>query len=72
MPNVQPELDRMRSALAQLAKQPPTPADDGRLLAIGAPHQLRPGARVRDPVTGLEGEVMSYGRAVVVAAPAGR
>ncbi len=32
---------------------------------VGCPSHLLPGRKVHDPVTGLEGEVIAYGRAIV-------
>ena len=32
---------------------------------VGCPPHLAPGAKVLDPVTGLEGEVIAYARSVV-------
>lgn len=65
------ELDRMRQALAQLfPAQPPEPAAD-QLRGVGAPQHLRPGSRVRDPVTDQEGEVIGYARTGVIHPPAG-
>ncbi len=32
---------------------------------VGCPPHLLPGQKVYDPVTGLEGEVIAYGRAIV-------
>lgn len=64
------ELDRMRAALAQLFPTPPRDQATDAVRSIGAPPHLRPGARVRDPITGLEGEVIGYARAGVIHSPA--
>ena len=64
------ELDRMRQALAELFPTPPSEPVVELLRGIGAPPQLRPGARIRDPITGQEGEVIGYGRAGVIHPPA--
>ncbi len=64
------ELDRMREALTQLfPAQPPEPAAD-QIRGVGAPQHLVSGTRIRDPITGLEGEVIGYARTGVIHPPA--
>ncbi len=70
MPNVQQTLDQLRTTLATIRSpgQPP-PAPDV-IGSVGAPPHLAPGARVVDYITGLEGEVIAYGRAGTIHPPA--
>lgn len=66
MPDIRKLLDQIRDAKAQLEAGRPGPHASELLSAVGAPPTLRPGARVRDTVTGEEGEVISYGRGRVI------
>ena len=71
MDEVTEDLDRMRQALAGLFLTPPLEPGAELLRGIGAPPQLRPGTRIRDPITGQDGEVIGYGRASVLHPAAG-
>lgn len=70
MPDILPLLDRIQKAQSELRTRGPTQTDDGRIPAIGAPAGLTIGARVRDTISGQDGEVIAYGRATAILPPA--
>jgi hypothetical protein len=63
-------LDQLRAALGTR----PAPVGAAALTqlagSLGAPPHLAPGTRVVDPITGQEGEILAYGRAHQIVAPA--
>ena len=70
MGTVDRELDRIRGAkaAANLTGQLERRSEEHQ--AVGAPPPLRIGARVVDPVTGEEGEIVGYTRTVIRTPPA--
>ncbi len=64
-------LDQVR--VAKAAGTSPKPQNRGGpgVASVGAPPHLAPGSKVTDPETGLEGEVLAYGRAHTIAPAAG-
>lgn len=55
-------LTAVRAAKRSRPRPPATSATRTPLGSLGAPDHLRPGQQVTDPETGLEGEVIAYGR----------
>lgn len=55
-------LNKVREAKASRTRPPASAATTTPLGSLGAPPHLTPGQKVVDPETGLEGEVISYGR----------
>lgn len=62
MPTPLEILNAVREAKRSRPKPPPTAATQTPIGSLGAPPHLRPGQKVRDPDTGQEVEVVSYGR----------
>ncbi len=63
MPDIESTLDSIRAAKAATGTQSPPAARTEHIASVGAPAHLVPGARVKDLVSGQEGEVIAYGRA---------
>lgn len=53
------QLRALKALRPQTTTEEATGAD---ALCVGCPPNLRPGAKVTDPVTGQEGEVIGYGQ----------
>ncbi len=64
-------LDQVRVAKSAGKASPAVTAGGPGVRAVGAPPHLAPGQRVVDPETGLEGEVIAYGRTHTIAPPTG-
>lgn len=55
-------LNKVREAKQSRPRPPAAAARRTPLGSLGAPTHLSPGQKVVDPETGLEGEVIAYGR----------
>lgn len=62
-------LDLVRVAKQQRSPSPLRTEVGPGVGSVGAPPHLVPGQKVVDPITGVEGEVIAYGRTHTVAAP---